>query len=82
MSEPTVKIARLRVCGKTADMCSIVATDADGRTIGERTGYVPRYFPGGDEDYLDLDIEVETGRILNWPKRLSQKTIRDSLTSK
>lgn len=38
-------------------------------TLGEHDGYVPDFFPGLHYgDYLILDIEVETGRILNWKK--------------
>lgn len=28
--------------------------------------YVPGIFPAGGGDYLELDIDLETGQILNW----------------
>lgn len=77
MKQP--RIAVLQVCGKTADSCSIVAVDSEGKTLADYSGYVPRIFPGGDEDYLDFQIDVATGRILNWPKRMSQKLLRQQL---
>lgn len=75
------KIAVLEICGKTADLLNIVSRDATGKVLGERErGYVPDFFPGDhDRDYLMLNIDVETGRILNWPKRLSQKVMREQL---
>ncbi len=73
MSKPTIKT--LRVCGKTADQCSIVAVTTEAESFG-KCGYVPPFFPGGDNDFLDLHIDVETGRILNW-KKPSQEALRE-----
>lgn len=34
---------------------------------GEYDGYVPDFFPGQHYgDYVQLDIDIETGQILNW----------------
>ena len=38
----------------------------DDKTVGGYNGYVPEWFPEGGGDYVDLEIDVETGRILNW----------------
>lgn len=41
---------------------------------GEYEGYVPDFFPNDDDgsshygDYLILNIDAETGRIMNWKK--------------
>ncbi len=54
---------------KCSDLFSASLTDDKGQVVGEYDGYVPDFFP--DEhygDYVILDIEVETGRILNWRK--------------
>jgi hypothetical protein len=41
----------------------------DGKPVGEYTGYVPAIFPGEHYgDYIELDIDLETGQILNWRK--------------
>jgi hypothetical protein len=32
------------------------------------TGYVPNFMPGESEDYVDLEIDVNTGQILNWKR--------------
>lgn len=31
--------------------------------------YVPHWMPGEDGAYVDLVIELDTGRVLNWPTR-------------
>lgn len=42
--------------------------EAEGR-IGEYDGYVPDFFPGEHYgDYIQLEIDIETGKILNWRK--------------
>lgn len=36
---------------------------------GEYDGYVPEFFPGQHYgDYVTFNIDIETGRILNWVK--------------
>jgi hypothetical protein len=40
--------------------------------VGEYDGYVPDWFPNSTVehfgDYVEMDIDVETGKILNWVK--------------
>jgi len=73
------KIKTLKVCGKTVDRCSIVFLNESGDAVGKRNDYVPDYFPEEHYgDYLELDIDIETGQILNW-KKPTQKQLRDSM---
>lgn len=52
----------MTISAKCSDMFS--ARLADGR---EYDGYVPAFFPGQHYgDYVMLDIDLATGRILNW----------------
>ncbi len=52
----------ISISAKCSDMFS--ATLDDGRTYD---GYVPKFFPGEHfGDYVELDIDLATGRILNW----------------
>jgi hypothetical protein len=68
--EKKQKPAVLKVCGKTSDLFSCVVTDENGAQIGDTyEGYVPKFFPGEHYgDYIMLDIDIETGKILNWKK--------------
>jgi len=52
------------------DLFAASLHDSDGRQIGsEYDDYVPGWFPEDHYgDYVMLDIDVETGRILNWKK--------------
>lgn len=59
----TLKI-HLKVCDQfTASLC-----DQDGNEIHEQEdGYVPGFMPGQHYgDYVILDIDLDTGQILNW----------------
>lgn len=42
--------------------------DQDGQVLKEYDGYVPSFFPGELCDYLMLDIDIDTGLIINWKK--------------
>lgn len=66
MSKPKV----LTISAKCSDLCYASVRDEDGNQVGEdHDGYVPEWMP--DEhygDYVMLDIDLETGQILNWKK--------------
>jgi len=74
-----MKIKVLRVCAKTVDNCAISFLNEEGESVGERDCYVPEYFPEDHcGDYLELDIDVETGVILNW-KTPTQSQLKKSI---
>lgn len=73
-----MKAKIIQVTAKCSDMFSVAVRDEKGEILKEYNGYVPDFFPGQHYgDYIELDIELETGRILNW-KKPTQKNI-DSL---
>lgn len=52
----------ITISAKCSDLFS--ASLDDGR---EYDGYVPDFFPGEHYgDYVELEIELATGKILNW----------------
>lgn len=53
------KTARLMV--KYPDMCIVRYRTEDGSTVG---GRIPKIF--SREEFIDIDIDLETGQILNW----------------
>lgn len=72
------KITTLRISAKCSDLCNVQAFDANDNQIAEGDGYVPNFMP--DEhygDYVMLDIDVATGRILNWIKPTDAQIKRD-----
>lgn len=58
----------LSISAKCSDLFS--ATLIKGEHItGSYDGYVPNFFPGDHYgDYVMLDIDIETGKIVNWKK--------------
>jgi len=63
------------ITAKCSDLCCVVLKDANGKAIAEHDGYVPEFMPGEHfGDYIEIDIELETGRILNW-KKPTQKVL-------
>jgi len=68
--KPTGKPAVIKISAKCVDLCWMALADANRREIGEaHNGHVPDFMPEDhDGDYVMLDIDIETGRILNWKK--------------
>lgn len=70
----------ISVCAKCVDMFTATLKE-DGKGIGEYDGYVPSWFPSpssdNDGDYVILNIDVNTGQILNW-KKPTEKQLRDT----
>lgn len=59
----------LSVCAKCSDMFNATLTDENGKTLKEHDGYVPSMMPGEHfGDYVEIDIDIATGQILNWKK--------------
>ncbi|EMK0351988.1 hypothetical protein V8J08_004273 [Citrobacter amalonaticus] len=73
-----VDVKRIKTCIKVCDRFTAEVIDSDGNTVRSiEDEYVPDCFPGTHYgDYLELDIDIETGQILNWkkptPEQLSQ----------
>ena len=65
-----VEAKTLRIYSKICDQFTGTLEDADGEIIAEwDNDYVPSFLPEQhDGDYLILDIDLETGQILNWKK--------------
>jgi hypothetical protein len=62
-----VDVNQITICAKCSDLCNAQLKDGEGRVVAEHDGYVPALMP--DEhygDYVMLDIDLETGMILNW----------------
>ncbi len=58
----------LYVTGKTSDLCS-TRLEIDGKKVKETDGYVPDIMPEEHfGDYIELEIDIDTGMLLNWKK--------------
>ena len=57
----------IRINAKCCDLFCASLHDVSGNEIGEYNGYVPDFMPGDHYgDYVDLEIDLQTGKILNW----------------
>ena len=63
----------IKISAKCSDMCDTRVQD-DGVTVHQKCGYAPGGIGIGGGDYIRLDIDAETGQILNWKK---PETIED-----
>lgn len=62
-----VNAKTLRICTKVRDEFMADLHDQDGQKIKEYEGYVPNFMPGDHGgDYIELDIDIDTGQITNW----------------
>jgi len=58
---------KISICAKCSDLYSHTIYDRHGKVYREYSGYVPSFMPGEHwGDYLMLDIDPYTGKILNW----------------
>ena len=59
----------IRIMAKCSDMFSATLVNGVGNRVGDFSGYVPEWMPGQHfGDYVELDIDVETGVIRNWKR--------------
>lgn len=66
----------LSISAKCSDLYSHTIYDRNGNVYRTYDGYVPSFFPEEHfGDYIMLDIDPYTGKILNWKnwKRTKQK---------
>ena len=70
-----VDISTICISAKCSDLCYTQLVNKDGVILAQKDGYVPKFMPGEHYgDYVMLDIDLETGTILNW-KRPSKQSI-------
>ena len=64
-----MKAKSMSISAKCSDMFGGTIKDEEGNDLFEYDGYVPDFFPGDHYgDYIQLDIDLDTGRITNWKK--------------
>jgi hypothetical protein len=62
-----VDVNRIYINAKCSDLCFAQLKDGEGRVVAEHDGYVPALMPEEHYgDYVELEIDLETGTILNW----------------
>jgi hypothetical protein len=65
----TRELKVLHIGAKCSDLCYAELKDENGHIVATHDGYVPSFMPGEHfGDYVMLDIDLETGQLLNWKK--------------
>ncbi len=59
---------KLKILAKCSDMCRIKLIDDNGRLIVEKDGYVPSIEGIGKSDYIEMAIDVESGKVIGFSK--------------
>ena len=77
VQDTEVEFNRIHINAKCSDLCFSQLTDAQGHVVAEHDGYVPALMPDRGGDYVYLEIDLETGTILNW-KRPTRKTVEET----
>ena len=78
IDDKDIDVNQISISAKCSDLCFSQLKDSEGLVVAEHDGYVPALMP--DEhygDYVKLDIDLETGTILNWvrpSKRVVEET--------
>jgi len=68
----------LSVMGKCSDRSNVGTVNIMTNEDVDHDGYVPEGLGIGGGDYIEFDIDIETGQILNWPK-LTDEDIEEAL---
>ena len=73
-------MGKLRFTAKCSDLCSCVYENDKGEIVAESDSYVPSGINIGDAygDYVEMEIDMHTGQILNW-KPVSEKKIIEAI---
>ena len=61
-----VNITKISLTAHCRDCFAFTLYDDKGDEVFENDGYVPDFLPGSDGDSIELDIDMDTGKILNW----------------
>jgi hypothetical protein len=78
VNEKEINVTSISISAKCSDLCHAQLIDVQGNILAEHDGYVPDLMPGEHYgDYVILDIDLETGTILNW-KRPSRKVVEET----
>jgi len=67
INEKEVEATSISISAKCSDLFSANLKNNKRSTVAEYQGYVPKFFPTQHcGDYVCLDIDLATGKILNW----------------
>jgi len=71
----------ISISAHCSDKFDMSVMDRNGKCIADYDGYVPSFMPngGGYGDAVEMNIEIETGRILNWTNPIGDSEFNEIL---
>ena len=69
------KAKTMSINAKCSDLCYVTLNDENGDELMEHDGYVPIFNNCGG-DYVDLTIDLETGKIIGWTNPTKEKLFK------
>lgn len=67
---------KLCISAKCSDLCYTTVESGEG-TIYEHDGYVPYIKGVGGGDYVELEIDTETGQLIGWNKEAFNEWLKE-----
>ena len=68
-TEVEAEVEMIKINAKCSDCCFVTILGKNGVELYSQDGYVPSFMPGKHYgDYIILEIDPNTGVILNWKK--------------
>lgn len=67
----------MTISGKVSDLFGLSVHDDDNNEVVDYDGYVPNGIGIGGGDYLELEIDLETGKVKDW-KPLTVEDVKDA----
>ncbi len=61
-----VNVKKLIIYAKVKDTAHYTLVDENDNELVQRQEYVPMFMPGDSSDHIELEIDINTGQILNW----------------
>ena len=72
-------MATMTISGKVSDLFGFTVND-DGDIVIDYDGYVPYDIGVGGGDYVEFEVDIATGQILNWPTDLTIEKIAEAIS--
>jgi len=70
----TVNAKVLKICCKVSDSFNATLLSDKDQILTQYEGYVPDFMPEEHHgDYVELNIDIDTGQILNWTKPTTEQ---------
>ena len=78
VEDKTVEVTCIHITAKCSDMCYAELIGPQSEIVAKHDGYVPALMPEEHYgDYVDIQIDLETGQIMNW-KKPSREVIEET----